>query len=78
MGSVSADWNWEREMADRRADPKLRRFHWWDGSLWWRTYTVGGFDGYRTLLGRRLACATMVTALKRPDMRDEIRGLAAR
>ena len=75
---MSGTWDWEREMADRRSDPKLRRFHWWDRSLWWRTYTVGGFDGYRTLLSRRLPCGTMVTALKRASMRDEIRRLAAR
>jgi hypothetical protein len=57
---------------------RLRRFHWWDGSLWWYTYTVGGYEGYRTLGGRKLACATMETALRRPDMRDEIRRMAAK
>lgn len=52
------------------------RVLWWDRSLWWRTYTVGGYDGYRTLTRRRLPCAMMDTALRRPDMRDEIRRLA--
>lgn len=56
--------------------PSEWRLHWWDRSIWWRTYQEGGYDGYRTLLGRRLACATMATALERPDMRDEIRRLA--
>ena len=35
------------------------RFVWWDGALWWRTYREGGFDGYRTLAGRRLACGAL-------------------
>lgn len=56
--------------------PREWSLHWWDRSLWWRTYHQGGYDGYRTITGRRLACATMATALKRPDMRDEIRQLA--
>jgi len=55
-----------------------RRFVVWDRALWHRTYREGGFDGYRTLTGRRLPCATMETAVRRPDMRDEIRRLAAR
>ena len=38
-----------------------RRFVWWDGALWWRTYTEGGYDGYRTAGGRRLPCATLAT-----------------
>lgn len=54
----------------------LHRFIWWDRSLWWRTYTPGGFDGYRTARGRKLPCATMETALRRPDMAGEIRRLA--
>ncbi len=52
-----------------------RRFVWWDHALWWRTYTPGGYDGYRTLR-RRLNCGTLETAVRRPDMRDEIRRLA--
>ena len=36
-----------------------RRFVVWDGALWWRTYREGGFDGYRTLTGRRLACGAL-------------------
>jgi hypothetical protein len=63
---------------DAPVNRKLRRFHWWDRSLWWRTYTPGGFDGYRTADGRKLACATMQTAITRPDMADPIRTLAAR
>jgi hypothetical protein len=50
--------------------------HWWDGELWWRTYHQGGFDGWRTLSNHRLACATMETALRCPEMREEIRGIA--
>jgi hypothetical protein len=55
-----------------------RRFVWWDRALWWRTYREGGFDGYRTLAGRRLPCGTLETAVRRPDMADEIRGLSCR
>ena len=47
-----------------------RRFVWWDGALWWRTYHEGGFDGYRTLTGRRLACGALaqrVTDLTKDD-----------
>ena len=55
-----------------------RRFVFWDHSLWWRTYREGGYDGYRTIRGRRLPCAAMEKAVRRPDMRDEIRRLAAR
>lgn len=58
--------------------PREWRIHRWDHSLWWRTYQPGGYDGYRTITGRRLPCATMATALQRPDMHDEIRRLAAR
>jgi apolipoprotein N-acyltransferase len=61
-----------------RRRSRLRRFHWWDGALWWRTYTPGGFDGYRTTGGRRLPCATMLWALERPGMRAEIRVLSRR
>lgn len=57
---------------------ELRHFTWWDGSLWWRTYTPGGYDGYRALRGRKLPCATMETALRRPELRGEIRRLARR
>jgi hypothetical protein len=56
----------------------LRRFHWWDGALWWYSYSVGGFEGYRTPGGRRLPCATMAEALRDPSRRDEIRRLASR
>lgn len=55
-----------------------RRLVWWDGALWYRTCHAGGFDGYRTMTGRRLPCATLATALRRPDMRLEIRKLAQR
>ena len=57
--------------------PREWRLHWWNRSLWWRTYHQSGFDGYRTITGRKLACATMDTALKHPGMRDEIRALLA-
>ena len=40
-----------------------RRVVWWDGALWWRTYREGGFDGYRTLTGRRLACGALAAAV---------------
>ena len=57
---------------------RQQKFVFWDGALWWRTYTPGGFDGYRTIGGRKLPCATMATALTRPDMAAEIRRLASR
>jgi len=57
--------------------PREWRIHWWNRSLWWRTCHPGGYDGYRTITGRRLPCATMATALSRPDMRGEIRALLA-
>ncbi len=53
-----------------------RRFVFWDRALWWRTYTVGGFDGYRTLAGRRLPCDTLEKAVRRPDLKAEIRRLS--
>jgi hypothetical protein len=53
-----------------------RRFVFWDKSLWWRTYQPGGFDGYRTLRGRRLPCDTMEKAMRRPDLAGEIRRLS--
>lgn len=45
---------------------------WWDGSLWWRTYSEGGFDGWRTIGGRLLPCDTMNAAITRPHLHDEI------
>ncbi|MCW2720704.1 hypothetical protein [Pseudonocardia sp.] len=55
-----------------------KRLLWWDRSIWWRTYRQGGYDGFRTITGRRLPCATMDTALRRPELRSDIRLLAAR
>jgi hypothetical protein len=55
-----------------------RRPHWWNGSLWWRTYTEGGFDGWRTISGRKLPCDTMFAALNAPHLQDEIRRIAPR
>jgi hypothetical protein len=55
-----------------------RHFVWWDRALWWRTYHPGGYDGYRTITGRRLPCATLDTAMRRPDMHAEIRKLSLR
>lgn len=55
---------------------RLRPIEWWDHAIWWRTYTPGGYDGYRTITGRRLPCQTMADALCQPDWRDEIRQLA--
>lgn len=53
-----------------------RKTVWWDRALWWRVYHPGGFDGYRTMGGRRLPCATLETALRRPGLAAEIRQLA--
>lgn len=55
-----------------------RRFVVWDGRLWRRYYREGGYDGYQTWLPphRRLPCATMETAVRRPDMADQIRRLS--
>lgn len=55
-----------------------RRLVLWDHAVWWRSYREGGFDGYRTLSGRRLPCGTLETAVRRPDMADEIRRLSRR
>lgn len=52
------------------------RIKWWDRSLWWRTYQEGGFDGWRTVRGRRLNCQTMEIALRDPELRSEIRILS--
>lgn len=49
-----------------------RRPHRWDGALWWRTYREGGFDGWRTVSGRRMPCDTMLAALTAPHLHDEI------
>jgi hypothetical protein len=48
------------------------RPHWWDGSLWWRTYREGGFDGWRTIGRRRMPCDTMFAALTIPHLHGEI------
>jgi hypothetical protein len=48
------------------------RPRWWDGAAWWRTYREGGFDGWRTIGGRRLPCDTMFAALNAPHLHDEI------
>ena len=50
--------------------------HYWDNTIWWRTYQPGGYDGYRTIGGRKLPCATLATALSKPEMREEIRSLS--
>lgn len=47
-----------RDERAERVGRGTRRLVWWDGALWWRTYEVGGFDGYRTLR-RRLACGAL-------------------
>lgn len=54
------------------------RPRWWDRSLWFRVYTPGGYDGWRTLAGRRMPCDTMRAALAHPDWRDDIRRLVSR
>jgi len=55
-----------------------RRPRWWDRSLWFRVCTPGGFDGWRTLTGRRMPCDTMFAAVNAPHLRDEIRRLTSR
>lgn len=55
-----------------------RRFVVWDHAIWCRTCREGGFDGYRTLTGRRLPCDTMERAVRRPDLAGEIRRLSRR
>jgi hypothetical protein len=46
-------------MSEQRGAERVRlgrrRLVWADGRPWWRTYTVGGFDGYRSF-GQRLPC----------------------
>lgn len=56
----------------------MKRPRWWDGALWWRTYREGGFDGWRTVSGRRMACDTMFAALTAPHLHGEIARLTAR
>jgi hypothetical protein len=48
-----------------------RRFVWWDGALWWRTYQEGGFDGYRTLGGRKLPCDTLARNTEKVQNRKD-------
>lgn len=55
-----------------------KRPHWWDGTLWFRVYSPGGYDGWRTITGRRMPCDTMLTALNAPHLHDDIRRLTAR
>lgn len=55
-----------------------KRPHWWDGALWFRVYTPGGFDGWRTVAGRKMPCDTMFAALTAPHLRDEIRRMTSR
>lgn len=56
----------------------LRRPAWWDGSLWFRVYREGGYDGWRTIGGRRMPCDTMFVALAAPHLRDDIRRMIRR
>lgn len=56
----------------------MQRPRWWDRALWFRSYTRGGFDGWRTAGGRKLPCQTMRIALTEPRMQDEVRRLAAK
>lgn len=67
-------------MTDQFADVRdgRRRFVFWDRMLWWRTYREGGFDGYRTLAGRRLPCGAMETALRCPDLAAEAKRASRR
>jgi hypothetical protein len=53
----------------------VKRPRWFDGSLWWRTYREGGFDGWRTIGRRRMPCDTMRAVRESPHMHDEIRQL---
>lgn len=39
-----------------------RRLVWVGRTLWIRTYREGGFDGYRTLAGRRTVCGNVARA----------------
>lgn len=41
-----------------------KRFVWHDGTLWFRTYTEGGYDGYRTLFGRMAPCGHLADRIK--------------
>lgn len=56
----------------------FERPRYWDRALWFRSYTPGGFDGWRTLGGRKLPCQTMHIALTEPRMQGECRRLAAK
>jgi hypothetical protein len=58
----------------------MERPRWWDRALWFRSYTPGGYDGWRTPGGRKLPCATMHQAVSdpSPDLQDLIRRIANR
>jgi hypothetical protein len=56
----------------------LQRPQWWDGAVWFRAYTPGGFDGWRTIGGRRLPCDTMFAALNAPHLHSEISRMSRR
>lgn len=43
---------------DPAIDSGRRRFVWFGGKLWWRTYREGGYDGYRTW-GERVPCGVL-------------------
>jgi hypothetical protein len=46
----------------RRIELGRPRFVWIGRTLWIRTYRAGGFDGYRTLRGRRDVCDNIARA----------------
>lgn len=41
-----------------------KRVVWHDGTLWFRTYTEGGYDGYRTLFGRMAPCGELARRME--------------
>lgn len=51
------------------------RFVWVGRTLWIRTYREGGYDGYRTIWGRRDVCDNIARALRhqlKREQRDQI------
>lgn len=59
----------ESHTARERIGLGRRRVVWAGGRLWFRTYTPGGYDGYRTITGHRLPCGEveMLWAGLRPE-----------
>lgn len=68
----------QKRTAMLRTSLQRSRPVWWDGALWFRIYTPGGFDGYRTITDRRLACSTLRQVTKNPALHGEVSQMSRR